>query len=289
MDSGFPELTDSFLAGQDIFYTQFNDVSFYVEDTEQEHLFFNILKRLFGDVQFDKIFPLNGKANLKNHARINIGDKSKIYIADIDFEEILGSKEKLENVFYLKRYSIENYLVEKNGLFEIIREKNPKLKDIDIERLFDFESNLLQCKLILSDLTCTFLVIQKHSLGKEYFGLNPARDINFNVNPAIIKNTFLPSYFNETERLLKSKDGRYTLSSKQKEFKNHFKSLKSAIKNIPGKYLINVVKYQLENAGLINQTSIETLTYKLSKESHLNSLAYLKTEIIEYNRNKQRV
>ena len=42
MEEGFPELTDSFLSGQDILYKQFNDIEFYVEDFEQEHLYYNI-------------------------------------------------------------------------------------------------------------------------------------------------------------------------------------------------------------------------------------------------------
>jgi len=282
MTDGFPELSDSFLAGQDIFYTQFNDVSFYVEDTEQEHLYFNILKRLFNDVQFDKIFPLHGKTNLKNHARGNTTDKSKIYIADIDFEEILETKEELNNVFYLSKYSIENFLVEKNGLFEIIREKSPKLKDHEIAELFDLNSNLQQCKFILSELTCTFIVIQKYSLGKDFFGLNPVRDFNLDLNPPQVRNTFLPTYYSETEHLLKSVDGRFTLKSKQKEFKSHVRTLSNALKVIPGKYLLNVIKHQLEKAKLLNQISIESLTYKLSKECNLDSLDYLKREIQEF-------
>ncbi|OAD92333.1 hypothetical protein A7A78_08850 [Aequorivita soesokkakensis] len=282
MVDGFPELTDSFLAGQDVFYVQFNDVSFYVEDTEQEHLYFNILKRLFVNVQFDKIFPLNGKNNLKNHARDNSQDNTKVYIADSDFEDILGTKEELENVFYLNKYSIENFLVEKEGIFEIIREKKPKLKNDEIEDLIDLNSNLKQCKLILSDLTCTFIVIQKYELGKEYFGLSPARDFNLESTPPAVRNNFLPNYFNEVEQLLQEKDGRYTLKSKQREFKSHFKLLTNALKNIPGKYLINVIKHQLEKAGLINQISIESLTYKLSKECNLDSLHYLRSEIHAY-------
>lgn len=284
MDSGFPELTDSFLAGQDIFYAQFNNVNFYVEDTEQEHLYFNILKRLFDNVQFDKIFPLHGKTNLKNHANNNLGDKSKVYIADIDFEDILETKEEIENVFYLNKYSIENYFVEKSGLFELIREKSPKLKDSDITNLFDFNSKLKQSKVMLSELTCTFIVIQKYSLGKEYFGLNPARDFDLSLNPPQLRNTFLPTYFNETEELLKSLDGRYTLQSKQQEFKKHFRSVNNALKNIPGKYLLNVIKHQLEKAGLINQISIESFSYKLSKECNLASLTSLKTEILDFRK-----
>lgn len=284
MENGFPELTNSFLEGQDIFYTQFNEVSFYVEDTDQEHLYFNILKRLLENVKFEKIFPLNGKENLKNHARDNIGNKDKIYIADIDFEDILETKEEIENVFYLNNYSIENHLVDKKGLFELIREKSPKLKDSDISNLFDLNSSLKQCKAILSELACTFIVIQKYSLGKEYFGLNPPRDINFRHYPATIKNNFLSNYFNQIEQLLKLQDGRFTLKSKQNSFKKHFNSLSKLIKNVPGKYILNILKYQLEKAGLIVQISLETFTYKLSKEGSLESFEILKNEIIEYRK-----
>ena len=37
MNTGFPELSDSFMAGQAIVYGQFNDIEFYVEDYEPEH------------------------------------------------------------------------------------------------------------------------------------------------------------------------------------------------------------------------------------------------------------
>lgn len=279
MEIGFPTLTDSFLAGQDIFYTQFNDVNFYVEDTDQEHLYFNILKRIFDNVKFEKIFPLHGKDNLKDHAKLNFRNRNNVYIADLDFDDILGKKEQIDNVFYLTKYSIENYLLEKNGIYEIIREKNPKLKDNKINELFDFSSMLGDCKLLLTELACTFIVIQKYDLRKEYFGLNSSRDFNFLVIPPCHKNTFLRTYFGETQDLLKEKDGRYTLNSKIREYKFNFTSLENAISNIPGKYLLNLVKHILEQKKLINNFSIETFTYKLSKECSTEPFTELKKEI----------
>ena len=65
MENGFPNLSDSFLAGQDIFYTQFNEISFYIEDTEQEHLYFNILRRVFPDISLDKYFRLMERGMLR--------------------------------------------------------------------------------------------------------------------------------------------------------------------------------------------------------------------------------
>jgi hypothetical protein len=284
MEFGFPELTDSFLAGQDIFYEQFNDAEFYVEDTEQEHLYLNILKQLFPEITIGKIFPLNGKTNLKNHAKINTEDKSKIYIADLDFDKILGTKEDIANVFYLNKYSIENFLINKDGIYELIREKSPKLKDSDIDDLINFNTLTNNCKRLLSELSCSFLVIQKFSLGKEYFGLNPPRDFDLDSNPPCYRNAFILNYFRETENLLKNKDGRYTLKSKQQEYKKYFRSVHNALINIPGKYLLNLLKYNLEKLKVINQLSLESFTYKLSKECCTNQLQYLKQEIIDYRK-----
>ncbi|MBA4155729.1 DUF4435 domain-containing protein [Flavobacterium sp.] len=281
MEFGFPELTESFLSGQDVFYVQFNDVFFYVEDTDQEHLYYNILKRLFPDVKFDKIFPLNGKQNLKNHAKLNVGDNKKVYIADLDFEDILETKENIDNVFYLKKYSIENYLIDKQGIYEIIREKNPKLKNANINALFSLLTTLNRCK-SLSELSRTFIVIQKFSLGKEYFGLNPARDFDFATIPPSYKNSFITNYFDEVEILLKSIDARFTLNSKTKIYKSSFKSLDDCLSNIPGKHLLVLIKFLLEKEQLINQVSLETFTYKLSKDCSVDSFNDLKDEILEF-------
>jgi hypothetical protein len=282
MNSGFPELSDSFLSGQDILYSQFNDINFYVEDTDQEHFYYNILRKLFPDLSFEKIFPLNGKDNVVIESKLTTGDKAKVYIVDLDFDEILNKKENEENIFYLKRYSIENYLCHKTSIYEIIREKNPKLKDNEIDALFNFESLQKQWKTLLSELSSTFIIIQKFSLGKEYFGINCHRDFNCNLTPPTLRNQFLPDYLSEVETLLKSTDNRYKLNAQINKLKSNYNTLEKAIKNIPGKYILTLLKHQLERLGLINQINLESFTYKLSKDCYINDLLFLKDEIKEY-------
>lgn len=282
MNNGFPELSNSFLLGQDVLYTQFNEINFYVEDTDQEHLYYNILKKIFPNITFEKIFPLNGKGNVILESKQTIGDRTKVYIVDLDFDEILNKKENEENLFYLKRYSIENYLFDKTSIYEIIRERNPKLKDIEIDALIDLQNFKIQWKDLLSDISSTFVIIQKFSLGKEYFGLSCPRDFDFNVLPPVIKNQNLPNYLNEVEILLKNCDSRYTLRAQINKIKSNFHTVENAIQNIPGKYLLNLLKYQLERLGLINRLNLESFTYKLSKDCEVDNLTYLKDEIEEY-------
>jgi hypothetical protein len=284
MNNGFPELTDSFLLGQDIMYAQFNSINFYVEDTDQEHFYFNILKKLFPNILFEKIFPLNGKDNVVTAAKKTNGDKSKVYIVDLDFDEILNNKENEENLFYLRRYSIENYLCHKTAIFEIIREKSPKIKDSEIEVLFNLEELKKQWKILLTNLSSTFIIIQKYSLGKEYFGINCPRDFDLRTVPPIIKNQDLPNYLNEVEILLKNFDSRFSLNAQIKKLKCNYNNIANAVINIPGKYILLLLKHQLESMKLINQMNLESFTYKLSKDCCVNDLLYLKNEINDFTR-----
>lgn len=284
MRDGFPNLTDSFLSGQDIFYTQFNGINFYVEDQDQEHFYYNVLRNLFPDIEFEKIFPLNGKTNIIESARNNIGDQTKVYILDLDFDEILNKKVEADNIFYLKRYSVENYLITEPSIFEIIREKSPKLKDEEIQQFFCLETYIKNCRILLKDLSCVFIVIQERELGKEYFKINPSRDFDFSVTPPKIKNNFIDDYFNEVEQALKSKDARFSLRAQIKKHKKHFKCDQTSLNNIPGKYLLSILKYNLDIKRIINQISQESFTYKLSKDMDTEKLEFLKSDIEDFIR-----
>lgn len=284
MNSGFPELTDSFLSGQDILYSQFNDIEFFVEDTDQEHFYFNILKKLFPDLRFEKIFPLNGKANVSNAASINTGDKKKVYIVDLDFDHILGKIQNFDNLFYLEKYSIENYLFSKNAVYEVIRAKKSQLKDHEIDTLFDLNKVLTDASNCLKELTFCFIVIQKKQLGHPYYKLNVSRDFDFTTSPPCYRLNFIPSYFAEVENLLKSKNGRSTLAGQKKAILKYFRTVSDRLAYIPGKYILTYLKDRLQASGLINQMTIESFIYQLSKDLNSNELEFLRIKVSNYIR-----
>lgn len=284
MNSGFPELTDSFLSGQDILYSQFNDIEFFVEDTEQEHFYFNVLKKLFPDLKFEKIFPLNGKKNVSDAAIINAGNKKKVYIVDLDFDHILNAVQNLDNLFYLRKYSIENYLFSKNAVYEVIRTRDSRLKDHEIDALFDINQILTDASHCLKELTCCFIIIQNKQLGHPYYGLNVSRDFDFTNSPPCYRMNFISDYFNEVERLLKAKNRRYSLASQKKSMLRHFRTISDCLANIPGKYILTFLKDRLQALGLINQMTVESFSYQLSKDFNSNELEYLRTNVSNYIR-----
>lgn len=282
MQNGFPEITSSFLQGQDILYTQFNDVEFYVEDIDQENLYYVILKKLFGEIRFEKIFPLGGKQIVFQNARLNIGNKKKVYLVDLDFDEILGNIKNEVNIFYLDKYSIENYLLDCKAIYEIIKEERPKIKDAVIQTKFDSENFKKECMHLFRKLICYYLIIQKHNLLIENVKIGTARFCDFTTNPASLKNDQIYSYHKEIEEHLKLVNPYIKVEFEIKEFMCYFSTLTLALDNIPGKYILNFLKYRIEHLFSLSQFTLESFIYRLAKNSELEELFFLKQNILLY-------
>ena len=110
IEESIPTKNDAYKLGLDIFYVQFNEIFFYIEDEDQENFYFCILKKLFPDVVFEKIFPLGGKNAVIEESEKYLIDKKKVFIVDKDYDDILNRLVRNPNLFYLDRYSIENYV-----------------------------------------------------------------------------------------------------------------------------------------------------------------------------------
>lgn len=279
---GFPELTNAFLSGQDLFYQQFNKINFYVEDTEQENLYYQILKKLFPDIDFDKIFPLNGKDNVQDAARENINYKNKVYIVDLDFDDILGSKLDLENLFYLERYSIENYLYDKESVWELIREKSPKLKDSDINAIVDYNILKSQWKPAFDKLSALFLIINKYSLPDSYYGIECHRDYLIEGDELSLKGSFIITYHESVKNSFTNKHALLDFATAFSDSILNFNNLEKVVVATPGKYILNLLKHQLRKEKLIDECELESFTYKLSKASSFESLFPIRDRIIDF-------
>lgn len=214
MSVGFPEASVSFNRWQDLLYRQFNDIDVYVEDTGKERLYYQLFKLLLPGIKLAKIFPLNGKENVAADAQANNTNKRKVYLVDLDFDEILGRKQTIRNLIYLHRYSIENYFVDEEAIKEQIREKKPSIRDAEIAVQFDYDLEVNRIAKYLKKPALAAIVVQRYGLGIPY----PAIDLyeyttyyNTGVYAGYINN-----FLSQVETVLKNKDGRFTLAAKIK-------------------------------------------------------------------------
>jgi hypothetical protein len=277
-----PTRSRKYLQGQDILWTQFNEINFYVEDEGTENFYYQILKKLFPDIKFERIFPLGGKDPVIKEAKRNFNNKKNIYLLDLDFDKILNKKINQENIFYLDRYSIENYVIEKNSIHEFIKEDLTKILDKDIESKFKIDTFTKEAQCILKDLIFNFYIIQKFDLRVEYFKLNPARDCINNDNILEIKNEYLNPFFKEVVETLKTKNKRIKIESQAKKANSLFSKTDLVLYNYPGKYLLLVLKHKLEKTFHLKQINLESFTYRLAKNSDLITLHPIRDKIQSY-------
>ena len=282
IEESFPKRGENYLLGQDILWSQFNDINFYVEDVNQENFYFQVLKKLFPSIKLNRIFPLGGKDNVITQATKSLKNNKKVFILDLDFDEILNRKENIKNVFYLKKYSIENYLLDSDAIFELIREENPKIKIADIKLKFTLNGFANECSNILSTLSCHFLLINKYGLGLPYLKIEPNRDCDFLSPTRCIKPVVINPYLNQVENELRIRKPRLKYSTQVSAHIKYFKSSTKCLNNIPGKYLINLLKTQLKKLFAFCQMTLETFVYRLTKNCSFQDLEYLKLDIIKY-------
>ena len=93
---------------------------------------------------------------------------------------------------------------------------------------------------------------------------------------------FIKDYLNKVDQELKNKDKRLSLKGQICKFKNYFNNFSDSLSYIPGKYILTFVKERLQALNLINQITIESYKYALSKDFKSNELDYLKSNITKY-------
>jgi hypothetical protein len=166
--SDMPSRSPDGQAALDIFYLDFNDVNFYVEDSEQENLYEVILRKFFPAIRISRIFPLGGKeavlqhaADIQNHT---IAIK-KIYLLDKDFDDLLNNIKIDERIVYLDRYCIENYFIEEDAVVEVVIETHPKVRRDAVRSQLKVSVILEECAKSLLPLFSMFLYVQRFNLG----------------------------------------------------------------------------------------------------------------------------
>lgn len=265
----------------DLIWAQFNELNFFIEDEYKENFYLNLFKKLYPAIKLEKVFGLGGKKYVKQSARDKINSKKDIHIVDLDFDHLLNKIEVLPNLFYLERYSIENYLIERGAIIEFIKEEKTTLKDSEIDMKFNLEASLNDIYDVIWRLSACFFIIHKFSLGTEYFKIEVNRDFNLSDRPYTIKNQFISNYYEEVEAALKLKKPRMSFERQLKLAQRYFKK-SDILVNIPGKYLMNLIKYIVVRNFELRSLHTDNFNYRVGKNCDLLSLSFLKSNIDKF-------
>lgn len=184
------------------FYERFNDVDIYVEDTavESKKIYCELISRALAHrFSVSQIFPLGSKDVVIAHCQADQGVRTRpaLYIVDGDYDLLTSVPDPALKRFYrLKRYSIENYLIDPAALVDILADEST-VQDIGhIEKNFDFEGwvNHVQDPLERLTLACVVAHISRNGLPTVNVDLGLIRGLRDDfVDPQKVA-TFVASY-----------------------------------------------------------------------------------------------
>ena len=272
-----PQKSAGYLYAQSVFYQQFNEINFFVEDIEQENLYFIIIRCLFPKIQIAKIFPLGGKSQIITHAHANSTAKKSVYIVDKDFDDLLEKFVQLPNVFYLERFCIENYVLEEGAVVRFVISEKPRMKAPEVQKKLNFLSFLTSSLGGLQPLFALFLLAQRKNLELKTTSLGVHK---FCVKrTCAISNEEIINYQNQLEAAAAAKK----VDLKPEDFrKADSETRPPAHKTISGKFVLSLLGIYLANLFSIGSVSSDSLLYRLAEYCEFQSLLWLRDTIAKY-------
>lgn len=151
-----------------IFLASKTELNIFVEDTNKEYEYEEIIERLLSeDLKINCIFPTGGKPYLKE--AYYLFGKSEDYgkcffIADGDFDKILNIEMIVaDNFIYLERYNIESYLLHKKTVLKYMR---PKLKRqlCEVGKIINYDNWLNEVSVFFKKVFALHCLVQKYGL-----------------------------------------------------------------------------------------------------------------------------
>lgn len=278
-----PSKSDKYRNSEFGFYTQFNEVSFFFEDTKKEQFYFAIFSKLFNNLKIQKVFCLNGKNTIRDHAEINKSRKN-VYILDKDFDDLLKCSIKQKNIFYLKCYCIENYLFEIQAIKQTILIKNPTLKQILEDFFHDYDQFFVELVEKLGYLFFLYYLSQKKlKLKIENTKIPPENYFSVD-NYSLVDINLILSFKNKLEDSLQREKKKVEWEKEYEKAKEKFAKVERGhlVANISGKYLLFFIKSKVVSGLSIDCFSDDWFKNQLVKYGKFDSLKYLSEGVMQF-------
>jgi hypothetical protein len=197
MTSDVPQYSADGLIGLSLLASEWAHSIFYFEDGEHEDVYERLLKKIFPDLKPFAVACTGGKSiSIKVAKKRHDTSIPCIIVVDKDYDDLIGTLPgNLElGILYLKKYSIENYLVEIGAIIEVAIELMARdgvtYKQNEIsKKLFDRDRFIEKLKTDLIEIGRWFVFVQKNKIDIQstkipgdiiFDGAEPAFPLPFN-------------------------------------------------------------------------------------------------------------
>lgn len=165
-----------------ILYEDLNDIHIFVEDWEEEYIYIEILEKLLSDMDI-KIRTVNCMGSKKDVIDVYKEHGYKIkntpcyYIVDGDFDRMVDINHMFidTNFYYLKRYNLESYYINKESTIRHIQGKVANTYDY-IDKRLGYDNWEKQIDGDFYELFLAFVYVQKNNLPFSNASLNHSRN-----------------------------------------------------------------------------------------------------------------
>lgn len=150
-----------------LFFKSKNDVDVFIEDSNDEEFYKALLQRLTDGKRIKKIISCKCKTELIKACEADQTDRirKRVYLTDGDLDLILDSNRKdLKHLYVLDRYCIENFLLEEEGILEILH-SNVVLDKAIIKKQLTLNNYLKSISNPLSELFLHYAITHFHKMG----------------------------------------------------------------------------------------------------------------------------
>lgn len=289
-----PSLSEDGLYARDVFHMDFTDFFFYVEDEDQENFYLLVLKALYPKIRFEQVFALGGKENVLAHWRTHSRhpmSKPAIYLLDKDYDDILGRVQLADNLVYLQKYSIENYLLQEDAFIDLVVEEFPKKKRKEVKATLALSVFIPERHVDLARLTILFVIAQANNLEIESTSQSVEKFTDAKERWKILPER-IESYAEKVRQLLKARD-----SSRSKvDIDAYIATCKQKLMpiveaNNVGKHLMSLMSHYLSHKMHVTSIKSDSFCYRLAKNCAFGDLSsYLsdRTGHIVQKLNKER-
>lgn len=279
-----PEYSRDALAVRDVFYGRIAATHFFVEDEEQENLYEILLGRLFPRVRDAKVFPLGGKDAVLEHARTasEIEGVRRLYLLDLDFDDLLGTTVNDDRVFYLDDYCLEGALLDEGALAAFSVDEKPKIRRADVLRAISFKASIEEWAPTLDRLHRAFFLSQRHALGLRNCDHPPE---SFTArNGCSFDDRLVERYVSSVADALVASGVIASVAEYEDLSSRAFGRRGFLRSRTNGKFLAKLFVKHLQANGLCGNVRLESFTIRIARQSTLSRLRGFKRRVNAYLR-----
>jgi hypothetical protein len=258
----------------DLFFGEHVDLLLFFEDQDCEALYNVVAKKILPNRELRAIC-LSGKDSVLAHSKIKTDYRAKrLYILDLDFDDFLNKLVDRENLVYLRRYSIENYLIERDAIIEVVQEEHPKADRSKIEAQINLENFLASASEPLMKLVKAFVAVQKYDLAVPNAAL-PIESFCDVANGRYPCEAKVAKYLGQVAEALVSREISSDVDSAS-VLVDEACPATAVLERAPGKMLLALIYRHLSNTAEIKSIRQPSLMYRLAKNCSFEELAFIR-------------